>query len=187
MMNHRTRPPLFLSALCALMLFSLSSEAEARQTRMDMESMKEVSEAVVLARTVSTESFWNDSGTAILTRVTLQVTDRLSGQAGTETEIIVPGGQVGDYLHEVSDMPSFTVNEESVVFIERHRSGTLIVAGGNAGKLDVSIDPVTGIRTVPGGVFGAENRAIQNAGKGGETADPPARMSIEDLKSRLRE
>lgn len=178
----RSLPGLFI----ILTLLSVG-DVDARQVRLNVESMREASEAVVLARTVRTESYWNDTRTAILTRVTLQVTDQLTGEAESETTVIVPGGQVGDYVHEVSDMPSFTMDEEAVVFIERHASGLLLVSGGASGKIDVTVDPVSGRKTVPGGLFVAEERSLQAAGKGGEPATPPARMSLDEFKTLLRQ
>ncbi len=138
------------SALLALLLTIGVQQTAAQELRTSIESLSNTSEAVVVAQAVETESFWNEDRTAILTRVVLRVDDQLQGQAAATTEIIIPGGRVGDTIHEVSDMPHFEVNEEAVVFVERHRSGILVVSGGLHGKLPVTRNVSTGIKMVGG-------------------------------------
>ena len=123
---------------------------QAQEMRTTIESLTSVSNAVVVAKAIKTESFWNDDRTAILTRVTLQVSDHLRGETPGQTEIIIPGGQIGTYIHEVSDMPTFQQDEEAIVFVERHTSGVNVVAGGLLGKLPIEEDRKTGIKSVSG-------------------------------------
>lgn len=124
--------------------------AQSGELRLTVNQLKDTSESVVLARTVKTESFWNDDRSAILTRVTLQVEESLSGSAAAETVVIVPGGQIGPYIHEVSDMPEFVTGEDAVIFLERHSSGVTVVNGGARGKLEIKTDAVTQAREVVG-------------------------------------
>jgi hypothetical protein len=144
------RLPHLGSALVALLLAVLCTAPAAAQQRTSLESLVQSSEAVVVARAVRTESFWNEDRTAILTRVVLEVEDQIEGQTPTRTEVIIPGGQIGDIRHEVSDMPHFEVNEEAIVFMERHRTGIFVVSGGQHGKLPVTRDSRTGVRLVGG-------------------------------------
>jgi len=119
--------------------------ASAQTLRISLDALSEASDAV------KTESFWNADRSAILTRVVIGVDQRLAGSSGPEQDLIVPGGQVGEYLHEVSDMPVFTEGEEVVVFLTQHSSGVTIVTGGWQGKLEIVEDPETGARRVIGG------------------------------------
>ena len=138
-------------ALLAFVLMLVAVPAShAQQQRTTIESLTAVSNAVVVAKAVKSESFWNDDQTAILTRVTLEVSDYLRGESPSQTEIIIPGGRIGNTIHEVSDMPSFQADEEAIVFVERHRSGVNVVAGGLMGKLPISEDRRTGIKSVSG-------------------------------------
>lgn len=143
------RLPHLRSTLLVLLLAVCTLPAVAQQ-RTSLETLAESSEAVVVARAVQTESFWNEDRTAILTRVVLEVEDSIEGQTPTRTEVIIPGGQIGDVRHEVSDMPHFAVDEEAIVFMERHRTGIFVVSGGLHGKLPVTRDAGTGIRMVGG-------------------------------------
>ena len=153
-------------------------EAAAQEFRQTVETLKEVSEAVVIAKTVRSESFWNEDRSAILTRVILQVEESITGSAPAQTEIIVPGGQIGGYIHEVSDMPSFFDDEESVVFIERHSSGVNVVAGGAIGKILIDKDPVTQIRTISGSPFFLMEETAQ---PDDETVQPSAETGASPL------
>lgn len=176
------RHPFLRSASVALLLMVCTSAASAQQ-RMTLESLVKTSEAVIVARTVQTESFWNDDRTAILTRVVLDVEDQLSGQATSRTEVIVPGGRIGNIIHEVSDMPTFEAEEESVVFLERHRSGILIVSGGLHGKLPVTRDNNSGIKVV-GGASDFFREAPEDADAPVEVDDQP--IPLDDFKIRFQ-
>ena len=146
--------------------------------RMSLDTLRGHSDAIVVARTVETESFWNDDRTAILTRVTLEVEDALLGEITGRTEVIVPGGQIGKYRHEVSDMPVFISNEESVVFLERHVSGVNVVAGGALGKFEILNEGTSGLKLVKG--IGADFELSESDER------PQPSIPLEELKNELR-
>ena len=170
------------SASVALALMLFVGQSFGQELRTSLETLTSTSEAVVVAQTVETESFWNDDRTAILTRVILRVEDQLMGQAAGMTEIIIPGGQVGDVIHEVSDMPHFEVDEQAVVFVERHRSGVYIVSGGLHGKLPVSLDRETGVRMVGGTTELFEAEAHDDEAHSDDQLIP-----LDDFKLRFKE
>ena len=134
--------------LCAILLPSVSS---GQTLRLSLAELSLEADAVVVGKTISAESYWTADRSAIMTRVTIRVDEHVAGTLSGEATLLVPGGQVGEYLHEVSDMPSFAPNEEVVVFVTRLSTGELIVAGGMQGKLDVIRDPLSGDRTVLAG------------------------------------
>ena len=169
-------------AFAALAFLLFVGQSHGQELRTDLETLTATSEAVVVAQAVEKESFWNEDRTAILTRVVLQVEDQLMGQAASMTEIIIPGGQIGDVMHEVSDMPHFEVDEQAIVFVERHRSGVLIVSGGLHGKLPVHRDSNTGIRTVSGATEFFEVSSVNNSE---EVEDD--RIPLDDFKLRFKE
>jgi len=177
-----TFPPL-QRAFAALLLFAAVSTATAQQQRTSLQMLASTSEAVVVARAVETESFWNDDQTAILTRVVLEVEDQLDGQAAARTEVIIPGGRIGNTIHEVSDMPHFEVNEEAVVFVERHRSGIFVVSGGLHGKLPVTRDAETGVRMVGGTTELFE----MESGTDDRPANDDQLIPLDDFKLRYKE
>ncbi|MEQ9104335.1 MAG: hypothetical protein RIE53_06515 [Rhodothermales bacterium] len=177
--------------LCLVVLLPLDAQAQSSDIRLSVKQLKDTSESVVLARTVKTESFWNDDRSAILTRVTLQVEESLSGSAAGETVVIVPGGQIGPYIHEVSDMPEFVTGEDAVVFLERHSSGLTVVNGGARGKLEVKTDAVSRAREVVGGaaLFDQLEASETDASEADTHVEGPVRsaksLSLDEFKRRL--
>lgn len=169
------------STLLVLVLASFVLPAAAQQ-RTSLETLVQSSEAVVVARAVQTESFWNDDHTAILTRVVLEIEDQIDGQTPTRTEVIIPGGRIGDIHHEVSDMPHFEVNEQAIVFMERHRTGIYVVSGGQQGKLPVTLDSRTGVRMVGGATELFEAESNDSA-----PASDDQLLPLDDFKLRYRE
>ncbi|PIQ62462.1 MAG: hypothetical protein COV99_05760 [Bacteroidetes bacterium CG12_big_fil_rev_8_21_14_0_65_60_17] len=149
--------------------------------RLRAETLTRSSEAVVLAHAVRSESFWNDDRTAILTRVTLRVDETLLGTSAAETDVIIPGGRVGNVIHDVSDMPVFSPGDEAIVFVERHAaSGMNVVNGGAQGKLDIVTNPITREKRVLGaeGLFSTD--VSVPAGTGAPAGAAPADGSAED-------
>lgn len=177
--------------LCMVVLLPLDARAQSSDIRLSVKQLKDTSESVVLARTVKTESYWNDDRSAILTRVTLQVEESLSGSATGETVVIVPGGQIGEYLHEVTDMPEFVTGEESVVFLERHSSGVTVVNGGARGKLEVKTDAVSRSREVMGAaaLFDRIESSETDVSDADTDLEGPVRstksLSLDEFKRRL--
>jgi hypothetical protein len=177
--------------LSLVMLLPLDAQAQSSDIRLSVKQLKDTSESVVLARTVKTESFWNDDRSAILTRVTLQVEESLSGSASGETVVIVPGGRIGPYIHEVTDMPEFVAGEDAVVFVERHTSGVNVVNGGARGKLEVKTDAVTRAREVVGGAAlfdqleASENDASETDAHVEGPVRPSKSLPLDEFKRRL--
>ena len=149
MKDFRLRAVALLSAAVTLLCPNFTP-IHGQALRTTISDLADASDAIVVARTRTVESYWNKNHSAILTRVVLDIDDRIQGSTPRETVVIVPGGRVGNIVHEVSDMAVFTEGEESVVFVERHASGVNVVAGGSLGKLTISDEPVTHVRTVVG-------------------------------------
>lgn len=141
------RAILAIVSLCAVLL---PSEATAQTLRRSLGELTREADAVIVGKTLSTESYWTADRSAILTRVTVRVDETLSGDASSQVVLTVPGGQVGDLLHEISDMPVFLPDEEVVVFTTRLASGETVVAGGLQGKLEIVRDRDQGERQVIG-------------------------------------
>jgi hypothetical protein len=178
-------------ALTATLSFFFLAPASGQTLRISLDALSEASDAVVVGRTLRTESFWNDDRSSILTRVVIGVDESLAGMAGAEQELIVPGGQVGEYLQEVSDMPFFSEGEEVVVFLTQHASGVTIVTGGWQGKLEIVRDPETGARRVLGGahLFDEDLKAQDLGGvleQGGEVERVRTTLPIEEFVRRVK-
>jgi hypothetical protein len=136
------------------------------------------------------ESAWTENKSMILTQVTLVPEYYVKGNLGSEVIITVPGGQVGDIIYEVSEMPAFQKGEEVFAFIWKHPSGLNLVTGGYQGKLKIHRDEKTGIRTVPGKALGKEkSRAAKesiNPNKKTTLAKTkPEKVSLDDFTKEI--
>ncbi|MDD5127229.1 MAG: matrixin family metalloprotease, partial [Dehalococcoidales bacterium] len=97
--------------------------ANALATPGDNTSLKDLTEgadAIVVGTVIETISYWNDGHTSIFTSAVLSVDEKLKGET-TQEQITVnfPGGNVDGLSLWVSDMPSFNVGEQSLLFLKR--------------------------------------------------------------------
>jgi hypothetical protein len=123
---------------------------QAQTLRLNLQQLEDASDAVVIGTMVSSKSTWTTDRSSILTRVEIEVHDPETGAVIGMQSVTVPGGQVGEYVHQVSDMPYFKVGEEVAVFLTRHPTGEMIVTGGWQGKLEIVRDPSGGEKRILG-------------------------------------
>ena len=108
--------------------------------KVDIPTLRGMSEAVVKAHVVDVRSAWNDEGSAIFTYVTLEVKGRLSGRTDNQLVVRVPGGTVGNFSSVMEGAPEFTVGEDVVAFIARWDDGVPMIAGYAEGVSRVKQD-----------------------------------------------
>jgi hypothetical protein len=110
--------------------------------KVDIPTLRGMSEAVVRAHVVDVRSSWNDEGSAIFTYVTLEVKGRLSGRTDNELVVRVPGGTVGNFTSVMEGAPEFTVGDDIVAFIARWDDGAPMIAGYAEGVSTVKVDGI---------------------------------------------
>lgn len=129
--------------IAAAVLFSVLAHPAAAQTSEELAySLGAASPLVLTGRVAALESRWDTSAGAIYTYVTVSVTERLKGELA-ESMIVIKqiGGQIGNIGLFVGDQPTYSLDEEVLVFLAvRPRDGTLYPAGFALGKwrLDTS-------------------------------------------------
>ena len=107
----------------------------------------------------------------------------IKGNLGSEAVITVPGGQVGDILYEVSEMPVFVEGEEVVAFIWTSPSGKNLVTGGYQGKMKIIKDKLTGKRMIEDiGIMDEDE--VQNRAPG--QIRKAIRMQLEEFVGKLK-
>jgi len=116
-------------ALGAIFLAGVSLTAASTFLKVDIPTLKGMSESVVRGHVLDVRSAWNDEGTGIFTYVTLEVTGRLHGNSDNQIVIRVPGGTVGDFTTVMEGAPTFDVGDDVVAFIARWYDGVPMVAG----------------------------------------------------------
>ena len=158
------------------LLFPETSEAQVKN--MSAEELTLESNSILYGKCTKMESAWTEDKSMILTQVTVVPEYYLKGNLGSEVTITVPGGQVGDIIYEVSEMPNFQKGEEVFAFIWKHPSGLNLITGGYQGKLKIDKDEKTGIRTVPGKALGKDkSRAAK------ESINPNRKTTLAKTKS----
>jgi len=109
----------------------------------DLEALTRDSDVVVRGTVQSVESNWVGDGPqkSIVTRVRVQVAEKLKGETGSVAEIVQPGGVIrdSDIGQIVHGMAEFQAGEEVVVFLKKHAPSatTFAVTGMAQGKYTV--------------------------------------------------
>jgi hypothetical protein len=167
-----------------LLLFTSSQlmfqvRCEAQVKNMTAEELALESTSILYGKCTNMESAWTENNEMIFTTVTVVPEYYLKGNMGSEVTITVPGGQVGDIVYEVSEMPAFQKDEEVFTFIWKHASGKNLITGGYLGKLKIDTDAQTGRRTVSGGQLSTEvpEQVIQEPTTSTETATKSAQVT----------
>lgn len=123
---------------------------EAQVQEMSTEELALESTSIVYGTCTNMESAWTENNEMIFTTITVVPEHYLKGNMESEINITVPGGQVGDIVYEVSEMPAFQKGEEVFAFIWKHPSGLNLVTGGYQGKMKIEKDAKTGKKTISG-------------------------------------
>ena len=127
-------------ALLAMVAAGSTHSVGSTFLKVDIPTLRSMSEAVVHARVTDVRSAWNDEGSAIFTWVTLDVQGRLQGRSVDQLIVRVPGGTVGNFTSVMEGAPEFAVGDEVVAFIDRWDDGVAMVAGYAQGLSKVKRD-----------------------------------------------
>jgi hypothetical protein len=177
----RTFYQIFCLSVCFLFLFISESTAQVKE--MSAKELTNESTAVFYGRCSKIKSEWNDKKSIIFTYVTVVPETYIKGNLGTEAVITIPGGQVGDILYEVSEMPVFVEGEELVAFIWKNPAGKNLVTGGYQGKMKIEKDTKTGKRMVnTSGIAVEPNTLTEPNGK----TTKPEKIQLEDFVTTLK-
>jgi hypothetical protein len=136
------RSPAVGLALAALITAGTTMAVGSTFLKVDIPTLKAMSESVVHARVVDVRSEWNEEGSAIFTFVTLEVKGRLHGKAADDLVVRVPGGTVAGFAIEMEGAPVFQEGDEVVAFIGRWDDGVAMVAGYEQGLSRVKRDQI---------------------------------------------
>jgi len=184
----RSRTAALPLAILAAMIGFLPHIAYPQAAKASLKELTETSHAIFTGRCLKKESAWNSTRTKIFTQVRIQTGELIKGNPGAEAVITVPGGQIGQTLYEVSDMPNFMEGEEVLVFLWKHPSGKNLVTGALQGKLTIVQEKGTGRKIVQGasyltgGLNDAEVPTLQKAAPTGQQ-----KIYLDDLKAGIRQ
>ena len=178
-----TIPMAFMLLVCLLILIPIESRAQLRM--ISAEDLTKESTAILHGKCSQVKSEWNKEKDIIFTTVTIIPEEYLKGNLGSEALITVPGGQVGDIIYEVSEMPLFIEGEEVFAFVWKHPSGKNLITGGNQGKMKIEKDKMTGKRSVKGAAV-ETMEVTAKKGTANEKPLKPNKVLLEDFTSEVK-
>lgn len=161
-----------MGALCSFLALVLVAAAlpiplQAQEKAASVEELAKKSDLIAVGKVRERRASWDAKRTRIETTITMEVDEVLKGSAGRTIEIVTPGGEVGGVGEAYSHTPSFSRDEELVVFVVKDRENRFRVAGGTSGKRSIATDAASGEKLVGGkkrlADFSAE---VKNAGRG---------------------
>jgi hypothetical protein len=171
------------SFLLSCVLFFSATDSNAQVKEMSAKELTAESTAVFYGRCSKIETKWNDKKSIIFTYVTVVPEAYIKGNLGTEAVITIPGGQVGDILYEVSEMPVFVEGEDVMAFIWKNPAGKNLVTGGYQGKMKIEKDAKTGKRMVnTSGIAVEPDTQTQPNGK----ITKPEKIQLEDFVTKVK-
>jgi hypothetical protein len=172
-----------LTCLLAIsFLFFQITESKAQVIKMSAKDLTDKSTAVLYGKCSKVKCEWNDKKDKIYTYVTVVPEAYIKGNLGSEVTITVPGGQVGNILYEVSDMPLFVEGEEAVAFVWTNPAGKNLVTGGYQGKMKIEKDSKTGKRMVTDAYIEEAETGVQAPGQ----VKKIEKMQLEDFVAKLK-
>ncbi|HKW14212.1 MAG TPA: hypothetical protein VJS69_07000 [Candidatus Krumholzibacteria bacterium] len=117
-------------------------EGSATALRLNDEQLVAYSHLIVEGRVVSMRSEWNAQRTQIQTVVIIDVAQTLKGMVASPASFTMRmlGGRVGDIVQQLSDAPTFAVDQDVIVFFERDPSNPVSITGLSQGKMTIVTD-----------------------------------------------
>jgi uncharacterized protein YkvS len=105
---------------------------EVTPGKISLEKLVTTADVILIGTVNEVISYQEDSN--IYTRVTLSVEQTIKGEIGNEVAIKVPGGEYNGISLNVTDNPSFNVDEKVLVFLTKS-DNIYEVYGGFQGKI----------------------------------------------------
>jgi len=137
--THRALAALFVALSLSAPLASIASSVRP----VDFNHIVDHAAAAFQGRCVETHSERDAATGVIVTYTTFEITDALKGDLGTTYTIKQVGGKMGDEVYRVDGIPSFTPNEEYVVFLYgKSAAGFSSPVGLSQGRFFVRPEPV---------------------------------------------
>jgi hypothetical protein len=127
-----------------LLCLLVTSASAATAVRASIEQLSTTADAVVRVRCVESEAAFSADRSTIETKVRLSVLETVAGSVAEEITVVCRGGRVGEAVLRVRGQPTFSRDEESILFLRRDRRGAWRVLGWSQGKFRIDRDGETG-------------------------------------------
>ncbi len=115
---------------CLAALLALPCALSATMAvKLDLSTLTDKSELVVIAKLDSKSAKWNAAATGIWTHHSLTVSETLKGEHAASREFVTRGGVVGDRGQHVSGSGTFDIGNEYVFFLWKDDDGRYQLTG----------------------------------------------------------
>ena len=146
-MNFRIKYIVSISVMILLMLIFSNTKNIAQVETTNLQKLTESSEIILLGKVTDTQSEWNENRDRIYTKVRIKADEFIKGNNSSADIIItIPGGEVGDVGELYSDLPTFELKEEVLLFANRDNENNYVINNGLEGKYNISNDEKAGIK-----------------------------------------
>lgn len=146
-MNFRIKYFVSISMLILLMLLFSNVQNIAQVESTNLQKLTESSEIILLGKVTDTQSEWNENRDRIFTKVRIKADEFIKGNSSSGDIIItIPGGEVGDVGELYSDLPTFELKEEVLLFAKRDKENNYVISNGLEGKFNISKVEKAGIK-----------------------------------------
>jgi hypothetical protein len=139
------------------------------------------SAAVIQGRVLQVNSYWEKTGTVIVTEALIQVEDTVFGDVPTVVAVKTFGGRVGNFYVEAHGFPTFRVNQRVLLFLEPDQDGDMRVTGYQQGQFRISMDKAGREMAVPALDLGANLLT-----KDGRALPRQQTLPLDTLKDQIR-
>jgi hypothetical protein len=167
----RTKVRVNVLILCVLLFACFKPSYATTVHRLSFDDLVSKSQSIVSGRAIDTRTYRSADGKLILTSYTFEVEQTLKGGAASTVVITTIGGRVGNTILHVAGMPSFSVGENAVVFLERSGAYNTVV-GLTQGKFSV--------------VNGEVANSISGLSFSDNAPGQPLRMALDEFKHQIQ-
>jgi hypothetical protein len=167
-------------------LFFQLTAINAQVIKMSEKDLTNESTAVLYGKCTKVASEWNANRSIIFTYVTIVPEEYVKGNLGAQVVLTVPGGQVGDIVYEVSDMPVFVEGEETFAFIWTNPDGKNLITGGPQGKMKIEKDSKTGKKMVNRSSAEVVTELVVQGIDETVKTGKPEKVSLDDFVTKLK-
>jgi hypothetical protein len=144
-----------------------------------MDEMIQKSTEIVRGRVITLGV--STKGSILYTLARVEVLERWKGTSGQTVEVWIPGGRSGNLRQTFSGAPALAVGSEYVLFLWAGASGNRQVIGFSQGAFDVKLDS----KGNPQMQRAASTETMLDE-RGVEVGDVPVRMSLAELRQKLK-
>ena len=123
-----------VSTVLSIALVAAAPAAASTFLAMGRTDLVREADAAVQGRVLKVDSYWEPTGTVIVSEAMVQVEDTLFGNTPSVVRVKTFGGEVNGFVVEAHGFPTFAADERVLLFLEADGEDTLRVTGYQLGQ-----------------------------------------------------